>query len=48
MAYKHKEPIDDSPISEYELWQMQEFEFKNILENMKHPFVVAVQSKLSL
>lgn len=44
-VYKHKEPIDDSPISEFKLWQMQEIEFKNILENMKHPFVIAVQSK---
>lgn len=44
MAYTHKEPVDDSPISEYELWQMQELEFKNVLENMKHPIVVAAQS----
>lgn len=47
MVYKQKEPIDDSPISEYELWQMQETEFKNIIENMEHPFVVAVQSKFN-
>lgn len=44
-VYKQKEPIDDSPISEFELWQMQEIEFKNILENMRHPFIVAVHSK---
>lgn len=47
VVYKQKEPIDDSPISEYELWQMQETEFKNTIENMRHPFVVAVQSKFN-
>lgn len=32
---------DDSPISEYELWQAQENEFNSLLEQMKSPFVRA-------
>lgn len=43
LMYKHRDPTDDSPISEFELWQTQETEFKNMLENMRHPFVADVQ-----
>lgn len=45
LVYKTKEPIDDSPISEFQLWQTQETEFKDMLESMKQPSVVAVQRK---
>lgn len=45
LTYKQMEPVDDSPIGEFELWRTQGNEFRNLLENMKHPFVFAVQRK---
>lgn len=33
-------PEDDSPISEYHLWRDEEAEYKNILEQIKNPFVI--------
>lgn len=36
---------DDSPISEYELWKMQENEFNSLLEQMKNPCVAACCGK---
>lgn len=45
VVFKQKQPNDDSPITEFELWQMQEIELKTLLEKMRHPFVVTVQSK---
>lgn len=45
LTYKQMEPIDDSPIGEFESWRMQGNEYGILLENMRHPFVVAVQRK---
>lgn len=33
-------PEDDSPISEYHLWRDEEAEYKNLLEQIKNPFVI--------
>lgn len=39
-------PVDDSPISEYHLWREEEAEYKDILEQIKNPFVICCLGEL--